>query len=142
MHVQQLGHVVLNVGDVERSEAFYAGVLGIPIAARIEGPIRLTLFTLGNHHDFGVVEVVAQAERTERAAPCDATVIGLGHVAFKVGSSAEELDDVRCDLEAAGIEIVREADRAFTSSVHVHDPDDNEIELYVDTSDAWRNGAT
>jgi catechol-2,3-dioxygenase len=35
MHTQQLGHVVLNVHDVGRSEAFYAGVLSIPIATRM-----------------------------------------------------------------------------------------------------------
>ena len=30
-----------------------------------------------------------------------------------------------------------EAERAFTKGVHVLDPDGNEIELYIDTSDTW-----
>jgi len=126
----------LNVHDVERSEAFYSGVLGIPIAARMHDPVRMTLFTLGNHHDFGVAERPSQPERP---ALSDGGT-GLGHVAFKVGDSVEELRAVRCELEAAGVEIVRDLDHAFTSGVHVHDPDANEIELYVDTSDAWRGG--
>jgi catechol-2,3-dioxygenase len=58
-------------------------------------------------------------------------------VAFKVGDSLGELDSVRSELADAGIAIAYEAERAFTTSVHTLDPDENEIELYVDTSDAW-----
>ena len=34
MKIQQLGHVVLKVRDLERSESFYTGVLGMEIVAR------------------------------------------------------------------------------------------------------------
>jgi catechol-2,3-dioxygenase len=61
----------------------------------------------------------------------DAT--GLAHVAFKVGSSDETLRLVRDVLHAAGTTVLYEAERAFTKSLHVLDPDKNEIELYIDT---------
>jgi catechol 2,3-dioxygenase len=133
MHVQRLGHVVLKVRDVQRAEAFYAGVLGIPIISRITRPLHMTLFTLGDHHDFAVIEVGDQA-----TAPA-AHATGLAHVAFKIGNSIDEYQSAKTELEAADIEIIYEADRAFTKSMHLHDPDKNEVELYIDTSDQWKN---
>jgi catechol-2,3-dioxygenase len=56
-------------------------------------------------------------------------------VAFKVGSSAEELRLVRNVLNDSGIPVLYEAERGFAKSMHVLDPDGNEIELYVDTLD-------
>jgi catechol 2,3-dioxygenase len=129
MHVQRLGHVVLKVRDIQRAEAFYAGVLGIPIISRITQPLHMTLFTLGDHHDFAVIELGDQA--TSPAAHAT----GLAHVAFKIGNSIDEYQSAKTDLEAADIEIIYEADRAYTKSIHLHDPDRNEVELYIDTSD-------
>ena len=134
MHIQRLGHVVLKVRDVRRAEAFYLGVLGIPVRSRLAHPVHMTLFTLGDHHDFGVIEVGDEA--TSPAA----WATGLGHVAFRIGDSIDEFRSARTDLATAGVEIVYEADRAFTKSMHVHDPDGNEVELYIDTSDAWKHG--
>lgn len=131
MLVHSLGHVVLKVRDLRRSEAFYAEVLGMPIISRISHPVRMTFFTLGHHHDFAIME-------TDMDAPLpDPASTGLAHVAFKIGDSPVELDSVKSELEAAGIAIKYEAERAFTTSVHTLDPDQNEIELYIDTSDAW-----
>jgi catechol 2,3-dioxygenase len=133
MRVQRLGHVVLKVRDVEHAEAFYAGLLGIPVISRISQPLYMTLFTLGDHHDFAVIEVGDDA-----AAPA-AHSTGLAHVAFKIGNSIREYDTAKAELEAAHIEIIYEADRAFTKSMHLHDPDGHEVELYIDTSDQWKH---
>jgi catechol 2,3-dioxygenase-like lactoylglutathione lyase family enzyme len=46
MKVQKLGHAVVKVRNLERSEEFYHGLLGIPIAARHE-TMPMTFFTLG-----------------------------------------------------------------------------------------------
>lgn len=132
MHVRSLGHVVLKVHSLERSEDFYSGVLGIPVIDRISDPVLLTFFSLRSHHDLAVMEV------GECAPSPDPTATGLAHVAFNIGSSPEEFRSARADLEAAGIEILYEADRAFTKSLHLLDPDGNEVELYIETSDAWR----
>ncbi len=132
MLVHSLGHVVLKVRDLRRSEAFYADVLGMPIISRISDPVLMTFFSLGvHHHDFALMAV------GEHAPLADSDATGLAHVAFKVGDSLDELESVMCDLEAAGVAIQCVAERAFTTSVHTLDPDQNEIELYVDTSDAW-----
>ena len=133
MHVRRLGHVVLKVREVRRAEAFYAGVLGSPIISRVEHPVKMTLFTLGDHHDFAVIELGDEA--TSPAAQAT----GLAHVAFKIGDSLQEFQSAKTELEATDVEIIYEANRAYTKSLHLHDPDGNEVELYIDTSNAWKN---
>jgi catechol 2,3-dioxygenase len=132
MRVQSLGHVVLKVQSIERSEAFYSQILGIPVISRISHPVHMTFFSLGNHHDLAIIAV------GEDAPTPDPTATGLAHVAFKIGDSDEQFSSMRADLDAEGVPILYEADRAFTKSVHLLDPDGNEVELYIETSDAWK----
>ena len=126
MHVQELGHVVLKVRDVRRAEDFYAGLLGIPVAFRVTEPVPMTFFTLGHHHDFAVMELGQHGPSPDRH------TAGLAHVAFKIGNSLDEFDAVKRDLEAAGVVVLFELDHRFTKGMHVHDPDGNEVELFVD----------
>ena len=130
MQIQSLGHVVLKVRSQEQAEAFYNGILGMPIAARLER-YAMTFFSFGNHHDFAIMAVGQDAEST----PDRAT--GLSHVAFKIGDNLDELRATKLSLEEAGI-AVRARDHGVTQSLYLHDPDGNAIELYVDTSDAWK----
>ena len=128
MHVQALGHVVLKVRDLHRSEGFYSSMLGMRIISRNSDP-RMTFFnlgTLGIHHDFALLELGPDAPKPEDEAT------GLAHVAFKVGESVKTLSLVRKALDASGTPVLYETERAFTKSVHVLDPDGNEIEPYVD----------
>lgn len=124
--VQSLGHVVIKVRDLDRSEVFYSHVLGMPVVSRISDPVHMTFFSLGNHHDFAIIEVGGDAPAPDPAAT------GLAHVAFKVGGSCEQLSSMKIVLEASGVPILYEADRTFTKSVHLLDPDGNEVELYVE----------
>jgi catechol 2,3-dioxygenase len=129
VHVQALGHVVLKVSDLHRSEAFYSSVMGMRIISRNSDP-RMTFFSLGTpgiHHDFALIELGPSAPKPEHE------TTGLAHVAFKVGESVETLGLVRNVLSASGTPILYEAERTLSRSVHVLDPDGNEIELYVDT---------
>ena len=130
MKIQSLGHVVIKVRDQQRAEAFYNGLLGIPIAARL-APLSMTFFTLGNHHDFAVAAVGADALDAPANAP------GLLHVAFKIGTRIDELREAKSKLEAAGV-AVEAFDHEVTKSIYFHDPDGNTVELYVDASDVWK----
>ena len=131
MDVQQLGHVVLKVRDIDRSERFYTEVLGLTIAARLEAP-PMIFFTLGNHHDFAITAVGADAPDSVPNSP------GLFHVAFKVGESTDELRDAKAHLEARGVQIAMTADHTVSESIYFDDPDGNTIEVYVDVSEVWR----
>ena len=119
---------MLKISDLHRSEGFYSSVLGMRIISRNSDP-RMTFFSLGTpgiHHDFALIELGPAAHSPEHEAT------GLAHVAFNVGESAETLSVVRKALDTSGTPVLYEAERAFTKSLHVLDPDGNEIELYVD----------
>ena len=130
MRIQALGHVVLKVRNQKRAEAFYGGILGLPIVARLD-KYNMTFFSLGNHHDFAVMAIGDDAP----APPGGAS--GLAHVAFKIGQSLDDLRAARADLESAGIPVTP-IDHGVSQSLYFHDPDGNELEVYVDTSDAWK----
>jgi catechol 2,3-dioxygenase len=130
MEIQSLGHVVIKVRDQQRAEAFYNGLLGIPIAAR-SPTIPMTFFTLGNHHDFAVIAVGSDGPNAPGNAP------GLYHVAFKIGDSIDDLREAKALLEAAGLKVIA-YDHGVTKSIYFSDPDGNTVELYVDSSGGWR----
>jgi catechol 2,3-dioxygenase len=130
MKIQSLGHVVIKVRNQQRAEAFYNGLLGIPIAARFP-PLSMTFFTLGNHHDFAVAAVGDDALDAPANSP------GLFHVAFKIGTRIDELREAKLQLEAAGLK-VEAYDHEVSKSIYFNDPDGNTIELYIDASDVWK----
>lgn len=130
MKIQSLGHVVIKVRNQQRAEAFYNGLLGIPIAARFP-PLSMTFFTLGNHHDFAVAAVGDDALDAPANSP------GLFHVAFKIGTRIDELREAKLQLEGAGLK-VEAYDHEVSKSIYFNDPDGNTIELYIDASDVWK----
>lgn len=132
MKVKSLGHVVLRVADLARSEDFYTRILGIPVCARYDQDgIKATFFTLGNHHDLAVMEVTGEGSADGEQA------VGLDHIAFCIGTSLDELKEAKAQLTAAGID-ADAADHEVTKSLYLSDPDGNGVELYVDVSDIWR----
>src|SRR5436190_24354805 len=126
MQIKALGHVVLRVSNRERAEKFYGGVLGLPLCARLdENGMKMAFFTLGNHHDFAVMEVSGAASSKGEHG------VGLDHVAFKIGTNLDELREAKAVLDAAGI-AVNPIDHEVTKSLYMKDPDGNGVELYVD----------
>jgi catechol 2,3-dioxygenase len=132
MKITKLGHVVVRVTDRERAERFYGGVLGLPLCARYdEHGFKMAFFTLGNHHDFAVMEVTGEgSSRSE-------TAVGLHHVAFNIGTTLDQLREAKAKLDAAGI-TTTPIDHEVTKSLYFADPDGNGVEVYVDVSDVWR----
>ena len=131
MKIRSLGHVVLKVTDLERSEHFYADLLGLKVCARYdENGMKMTFFSLGNHHDLALFEV-SGGEAAEGAA-------GLHHVAFCIGTTLDQLREAKAYLDAAGVE-ADPTDHDVTKSLYFHDPDGNMIEVFVEVSDGWRS---
>ena len=131
MKIKSLGHVVVQVSDLERAERFYGDLLGLPVCAHYdENGMRMAFFSLGNHHDFAVLEVGGDVDRGENAT-------GLHHVAFNIGTTMDELREAKAKLDAAGV-ASDPIDHEVTKSLYLADPDGNGIELYIDASDAWR----
>ncbi len=137
MQVKSLGHVVLKVRDLERSVAFYRNILGLKEVARYP-KYRMAFFSIvDNHHDIALLETDAEAP----AAPKDAP--GLAHVALKIGDSLDELREAKRWLDQNGVEIDHTSDHIVSKSIYFHDPDGNQLEVFVDADPAlWHEDPT
>jgi catechol 2,3-dioxygenase len=136
MQVKALGHVVLKVRDLHRSVPFYAQVLGLKEVAQMGD--RMVFFSIaGNHHDLALVQMGADAPSAPEQSP------GLAHVAFKVGDSLDELRAMKDWLETQGVKPDRIVDHIVSKSIYFHDPDGNQIEVFVDSDPRiWREDPT
>jgi catechol-2,3-dioxygenase len=135
MEVQELGHIVLYVRNVQRSAAFYRDVLGwrqiMPAADETPGigfPAAAFSAPSGRtHHELLLIEVGDDAT----AVP-EGRRIGLYHFGLKIGDTDDALRQALAELRAAGATVVGASDHTVTHSLYIEDPDGNEIELYVD----------
>jgi catechol-2,3-dioxygenase len=127
MSVKELGHLVLYVRDLERSEAFYRDVLGWNELERPE-TMPAAAFTSGRtHHELLLIEVGPDAQPIPAGRR-----VGLYHFGLKVGDSDDELREALARVQAAGVQVVGASDHTVTHSLYLLDPDGNEIELYID----------
>jgi catechol 2,3-dioxygenase-like lactoylglutathione lyase family enzyme len=122
--LRKIGHVVLNVTDLERSLRFYTEVLGLQVSDRYPdtmvpgGMIFLRCNT--DHHGVALVGGTAESERTS-----------LNHFAFEVGS-VDEVFRARAWLRARDVPIVFEGRRRAGCQIAIEfrDPDGNNLEIY------------
>jgi len=137
MTVRELGHLVLYVHDVRRSAAFYRDVLGWrQILPEPESdPVGVAAFLSGRtHHELLLIEVGDDA-----ASIPPGRRVGLYHFGLNVGESDDDLRAALDQVRAAGATVVGASDHTVTHSVYIHDPDGNEVELYVDVPGVdWR----
>lgn len=130
MQIKELGHVVLYVTNVTRMADFYRDTLGF---REIERRAGLALFSsLRTHHELLLLEIGGQPREHHSPEP------GLYHIGFKIGDTTAELKAAYEELLAKQVRIVGMADHSVTHSLYVLDPDGNELELYVDISDEWK----
>lgn len=131
MQIHELGHVVLYVTDLERVADFYRDTLGFHELSRNTG---FAVFSGGRtHHELLLIEVGGVREPQQRFKP------GLYHIGFKIGDGAEALRGVHRELKEKGVKILGATDHTVTHSLYIEDPDGNELELYADVRDDWKN---
>src|SRR5262245_65644920 len=122
MALKKLGHVVLKVRDLDRSEAFYTAVVGLRVTGRLPG--RMVFCGVpGNQdsHDLAIWKVGPDAS------PAQSKQVGLFHVAWQV-ERAEDLEPLYRQLVAAGVTIHGTMDHGANLSVYFEDPDGNMLE--------------
>jgi len=135
MGLKKLGHVVLKVRDLDRSEAFYTGVLGLVVTGRMPG--RMVFFAVpgsSDSHDLGLWKVgpdaAAQASRQ----------VGLFHVAWQV-EREEDLRAFHDSLVARGVAVRSTMDHGANLSVYFEDPDGHMLEVtYEKPRETWPPG--
>ena len=122
----RIGHVHLKVADLERSLAFYCGVLGFQLTQRY-GPGAAFVSAGGYHHHIGLN---TWESRGGKAPPPGAT--GLYHVAILYPDRKSLADALRRLIEHQ-IPLDGAADHGVSEALYLTDPDGNGLELYVDS---------
>ena len=134
MKAHYLGHVVFYVKDLEQSLAFYRDLLGLQEVGRIFNGAAAALTSGRTHHELLLIQV------GDAPGPPAGRHRGLYHIGIKVGDSLDELRAAKRDLERAGIKIDGMSDHTVSQSLYLHDPDGNEVELYVDVDESvWKD---
>ena len=123
---KEIGHIVLNVTDVERSTRFYRDVVGFQVSRDRPDGTGAFLTCGVVHHNLALFKAPAGARPTEKGA------IGLNHFAFKV-ESYRALQAAHKRLVEARATIDHIVDHGMTRSVYFLDPDGIEMELFCDT---------
>ena len=117
-----IGHVHLNVRDLDRSITFYRGVLGLEVTLRM--PKFAFLSSNGYHH-----HVALDSRAGDKLGSPEHQ--GLHHFALRHETRSELADTVR-RAQSAGVPIERAADFYVLEAVFISDPDGNGIELSWD----------
>jgi catechol 2,3-dioxygenase len=127
----RIGHVHLKVADLERSLAFYCGVLGFELIQRY-GTQAAFVSAGGYHHHIGL-----NTWESKGGSPPPPGSTGLYHVAILYPTRAA-LADALYRLAQAGIPLQGASDHGVSEALYLSDPDGNGIELYVDRPpDQW-----
>jgi catechol 2,3-dioxygenase-like lactoylglutathione lyase family enzyme len=123
MGIHRLNHAVLYVRDVEKSIAFYGGVLGFTTKVAFPGAAFLQAPGSTNDHDLGLFQVGQDAAPS----PAGRGAVGLYHLAWEV-ETLDDLEDHLHRLSAAGA-LVGMSDHGTTKSLYATDPDGIEFEV-------------
>jgi catechol-2,3-dioxygenase len=137
VQVQELGHIVLYVHNLERSTAFYRDVLGWDQVTIDGSDGKVALFSAPSgrtHHELLLIDVGEDAEGLPTGRR-----IGLYHFGLKIGDSDDDLREACERLREVGVTILGTSDHTVTHSLYIADPDGNEVELYIDVAGVdWR----
>lgn len=120
-----IGHVHLKVSDLERSLAFYVGVMGFTLTQRY-GSQAAFVSAGGYHHHIGL----NTWESSEGDPPAPGTT-GLYHIAIRYPSRASLANALQRLLDN-GIRLDGASDHGVSEALYLRDPDEIGIELYWD----------
>jgi catechol 2,3-dioxygenase len=128
---KRVGHLVLNVKDLEASTRFYTEILGFDVSLRRPTGTFLTCGKI--HHDLALFQA------PEGALPVSEGQLGLNHFAVQVEDLAD-LTEVYRDLKNSGVKLDRNTDHGMTSSIYFFDPDGNRIEFFCNNQEDPSDG--
>jgi catechol 2,3-dioxygenase len=116
----KVGHVHLNVADLERSVAFYRDVLGFRVLLWLP---KLAFLSAGDYPHLGL-----DTRATEGGKPPEPGITGLHHYALQ-HPTREALASTVSRAVGAGATVARTADFTISLAVFIQDPDGNMVEL-------------
>jgi catechol 2,3-dioxygenase-like lactoylglutathione lyase family enzyme len=123
--IAKIGHVVLNVSDLERSVAFYTGLLGFAVSdvypeATMPGGM-VFMRCNADHHGVALVGALPEGSTSRE----------LNHLAFEM-ATLDEVVRARDHLRAHGVAIDFEGRRRAGCQIAIEfrDPDGHRLEIY------------
>jgi catechol 2,3-dioxygenase len=119
-----IGHVHLNVADLDRALAFYEGLLGFEVQTRTDWGVFLSA---GGYHHHLALNIYYSAG----ADPAPRDAAGLHHFAIRY-PTCEALREAARTLVAAGVPVWQAGDHGYSLAIYFRDPDDNGVELTWD----------
>ncbi|MCK9511119.1 MAG: VOC family protein [Pigmentiphaga sp.] len=138
--IQRLHHFAWRCRDAAETQAFYEGILGLPLTHVIRAetvpstgeccPYVHLFFRLEDGSSIAFFDLGDD----QLAEPSPNTPAWVNHLALKVGSLAS-LDRAKVALEAAGVEVLGVTDHGFVRSIYFFDPNGIRLELTVDMED-------
>jgi catechol-2,3-dioxygenase len=121
--INKVGHVVLNVRDLNTSLAFYTAALSMELVTH-NTERQMAFLSFGTqHHDIALCQAPASADRG---------TLGLNHLAMQIEGGIEELRQLYGKLLQAGAQIDRTTEHSTTLSVYFFDPDGNRLEIFAE----------
>ena len=130
---KQLGHLVLRVRDLDRSEDFYTRIVGLTVTAKFDGHAVFMSANTELSHELLIVspEDDAPEPESDRGA--------LVHAAWQM-ASLEDLKALHQRLKDNDIP-TRIGDHGLSLGVYFSDPDGNELETYYELPKSeWAKG--
>lgn len=147
--IQGFSHIGIAVSDVERSAAFYTGVLGFTVLYWMDFSDNEVAVTMEQEGSFRSAMLVRDDVRVELLQWVDVpttgggrkpmTELGFTHLSFRV----DDLDELTEAIRAHGGEVVERtrqvlgdpADPAAARLIYLTDPDGTRIELMQNVPD-------
>ena len=133
--LRKIGHVVLNVSDLEASVRFYTELLGLEVSDRYpDSMVPGGMVFLRCNTDHHGVALVGGATKSE--------VSSLNHFAFEVATLGEAFE-ARARLREHGVPLVFEGRRRAGCQIAVEfrDPDGNNLEIYWNIDQVGTGGS-
>ena len=135
-NLRRLHHFAWKCKDVKETEAFYTGILGLPLVHTIEAdhvpstgeyaPYKHIFFQIDDGSCIAFFEL---GDGKGAETDCDDWVV---HFAFKVWRH-DELLAAKEHLEENGIDVIGPTDHGFIQSIYFFDPNGLRLEITYDT---------
>ena len=128
---KRLGHVVIRVRDLARSQQFYTDVLGLQVTTTLGDRMAFLSAAGDSSHELALMAI------GEGAPGPEADRVGLYHFAWEM-ESFEDLQRLYGEMKEKNVNVGGIGDHGISIGVYFFDPDGNEIEVFYEPpKDQW-----
>lgn len=121
----KLGHIVLKVRNLRACVDFYSRVIGLEITHEIEEVMVFMAASGTSSHELALMAVGENAPTPSKSQA------GLYHFAWQM-NSFQDLQEMCARMKQHKIPILGVGDHGISIGIYVHDPEENEIEVFYE----------